>query len=151
MRERMLNINEVEVSSSPVVYTCYGLGSCIGLFVTDPLKKLSGGAHIPLPGPSSAGNFQGASSMIEELLNTFTKLGSDMNCLRAKITGGSRVYESSPLIGEQNTHAVLQHLIDRRIFIAATDVGGRVSRTVRFNSVTQELRISTSEQKMYCI
>ena len=151
MKKRMLNINEVDVTCNPVIYTCYGLGSCIGLFVTDRLKGLSGGAHIPLPRFSDEGEFLDATRLINELLCAFTALGSDLNCLRAKVTGGAQVYDGSINIGEQNARVVLQQLTDKKIFIAATDVGGRVSRTARFNSVTSELEISTSEQKTYCI
>jgi len=151
MRKRMLNINEVDVTAKPVVYTCYGLGSCIGLFVTDKPKGLSGGAHIPLPASTETDGFLGASRLINELLQAFQQLGSDLSYLRAKITGGAQVYDSLLNIGEKNIRAVLQQLIEKKIFIAATDVGGRVSRTARFNSVTGELCISTSEQKTYCI
>jgi chemotaxis protein CheD len=151
MRKRMLNINEVEVTCKPVVYTCYGLGSCIGLFLTDRLKGLSGGAHIPLPSSSGKGEFMDASHIINELLGAFTALGSNLNYLRAKVTGGSQVYESAQNIGEQNAQVVLKQLVDKKIFIAATDVCGKISRTARFYSSTGELYISTSEQKTYCI
>lgn len=149
MRKRMLNINEVDVTNEPVEYTCYGLGSCIGLFVMDRMKGLSGGAHIPLP-TSEAGSFLGAKGMINDLLDAFVAEGSDLNTLRAKITGGAQVYESSS-VGEQNAKVVLQHLVERKIYVAAADVGGKISRTARFNSSTGELEISTSEQKKYSI
>lgn len=147
----MLTINDVDVTCNPVVYTCYGLGSCIGLFVTDRLKGLAGGAHIPLPSSSESGEFLGASCLINELLKAFSMMGSDLNYLRAKITGGAKVYDGASSIGEQNMQVVLQQLMDRRIFIAASDLGGRVSRTARFSSATGELEISTSEQKTYRI
>lgn len=151
MKKRMLNINEVEVNGKPVVYTCYGLGSCIGLFITDRLKGLSGGAHIPMPFSLDASEFKDAAYMINRLLFAFSVQGSDLNYLRAKVAGGAQMYESSSGIGQQNIRIVLQMLIDKRIFIAATDVGGKVSRTARFNSITGELQISTSEKKTYCI
>ena len=151
MRKRTLNINDVDVTDKPVLYTCYGLGSCIGLFVTDRLKRLAGGAHIPLPSTLESGEFLGATRLINELLGSLALLGSDLSCLRAKVTGGARVYESSFDIGEQNARMILQKLIDLRVFIAAKDLGGKVSRTARFNSETGELKISTSEQKTYSI
>jgi len=92
-----------------------------------------------------------AAQMINNLLKSLKNMGSDLNYLRAKVTGGAQVYESSLGIGLQNTQVVLQQLLERKIYIAAMDVGGRVSRTARFNSVTNELHISTSEQKMYSI
>jgi len=151
MKKRMLNINEVDVTQEPVIYTCYGLGSCIGLFVMDRTKGLTGGAHIPLPSASDTGEFLGASRLINELLGSFSLMGSDLHCLRAKVTGGARVYESSLNIGEQTAEMVLKKLIDLRVYIAGIDVGGKISRTARFNSVTGELKISTSEMKTYSI
>jgi chemotaxis protein CheD len=151
MRKRMLNINEVDVTDKPVVYTCYGLGSCIGLFVTDRVRGLTGGAHIPLPSCSDADEFLGAGRLINELLGLFALGGSDLSGLRAKVTGGAQVYENSFNIGEQNVQVVLQKLIDLKVYLAATDVGGAMARTARFNSVTGELQISTSECKTYLI
>ncbi|HEY8938193.1 MAG TPA: chemotaxis protein CheD [Cyclobacteriaceae bacterium] len=149
--KRILNINDTHATSDPVEYTCYGLGSCIGLFISDRVKGLSGGAHIPLPEPSVEGEFENADAMISNLLQQLSLQGSDLLTLRAKVTGGARIYESVNDIGKQNINAVTQQLINRRIFIAAMDVGGKFSRTARYNSVTGELRISTSEQKTYSI
>lgn len=149
MRRRTLNINEVEVSDKPVLYTCYGLGSCIGLFITDRTKGLSGAAHIPLPFSPDTGVFLGATQLIHELLNAMSALGSDLKSLRAKVAGGAHVYQSSSNIGEQNANIVLDKLVINKVYIAAKDVGGSISRTARFNSVTGELEISTSEKKTY--
>jgi chemotaxis protein CheD len=151
MNKRMLNINEIDVTDEPLVYTCFGLGSCIGLFITDRLKKISGGAHIAMPSSLTDGEFMGASHMINLLLKSFEDMGSDLNGLTAKITGGANMYASSLDIGDQNIKVVQEQLIRKRIFIAATDVGGKVSRTARFNSATGELQIFTSEQKSYSI
>jgi chemotaxis protein CheD len=151
MRRRVLNINDLEVTGEPVLYTCHGLGSCIALFITDRLTGISGGAHIPMPSLSNIGEFYDAYSMISAMLDSFNKMGSDLTSLSAKITGGAQLYEGVPNIGEQNADAVLHQLIMKKIFVAARDVGGREARTARFNSVTRELQISTSTQKNYCI
>ena len=151
MRIRMLNINEMDVSAEPVVYTCYGLGSCIGLFLTDRTKGLSGGVHIPLPHLSGPSEWKDATCLIDELLQAFQAGGSDLNTLRAKVTGGAQVYGNQGGIGTQNAEVVLKQLCDRKVYIAATDVGGTVSRTARYNSKSGELEISTSEQKKYSI
>ena len=150
MISKMLHINEVDVTPHPVMYTCYGLGSCIGLFISDRQYKLSGGAHIPLPKSMGDGSLHDAPMMISRLLQSFINLGSDLSCLRAKITGGARVFETSQDIGTQNADAVFQQLVSNRIFVAACDVGGSISRTARFNSITGELQVSTLH-KIYSI
>jgi chemotaxis protein CheD len=151
MKIRMLHINEFDVSDQPLVYTCFGLGSCIGLFIVDRVKKISGGAHIPLPSSLNEGTYLGAPQMIDLLLKSFGEKGSDLTCLSAKLAGGANMYASSLGIGDQNANVVQQLLISKRIFISAMDVGGKVSRTARFNSATGALHIYTSEQKTYCI
>ena len=151
MTQQYLNINEVKVTTEPTVFTCYGLGSCLGVFISDRVNLISGGAHIPLPKSTDGGNFLGAESILNELFKQFRNLGSDLNCLRAKITGGAHVYSGGPDVGNQNTQSVLQLLISNKVYLAATDVGGSMSRTARFNTVTGQLRISTSEQKTYFI
>ena len=151
MRKKVLHINDFEVSERPVVFTCYGLGSCIGLFLTDRRLSLSGGAHIPIPFSIGGGDFLDAAHMINGLLNKFVEMGSDLANIRAKLTGGAQVYASNLSIGEQNQQVVVDLLLRKKVFIAATDVGGSISRTARFNSLTGELEISTSEQKTYSI
>jgi chemotaxis protein CheD len=151
MKAMVLNINDTDVTPHPVVYICYGLGSCIGLFLTDRTMGLTAGAHIPLPTYSYSGAFLGANQIIDQLLTSLAQQGSDLNCLRAKITGGAQMFESSSDIGARNAEAVLNQLVAKKIFIAATDFGGKISRTARFNSITGKLEITTSEQKMYFI
>jgi chemotaxis protein CheD len=150
MKQRMLNINEIDATNKPVVYKCYGLGPCIGLFVTDRQKRISGGAHIPFSPSSGTGDLCDATHLISQLLTVLCSLGSDLRCLNAKVIGGAQLFGTSDF-GRKNTEAVLEQLIDHKIFIAATDVGGSVSRTAYYNSLTGELHISTSENKKYCI
>lgn len=150
MKTHAIHISQVHVSSQPVMYTCYGLGSCIGLFVVDRVMKISGVAHIPLPS-ESGGDWVDSTGLIKLLLDNFCKHGSNLKTLRAKITGGAKIIESSSNIGELNTIAVYRQLIKNRIFVAASDVGGQVSRTARFNSETGDLEISVPGKIMYRI
>jgi chemotaxis protein CheD len=151
MMSHILNINDVAVSAKPVELVCLGLGSCIGLFVTDRIKKVSGGAHIPLPSGSKSIDMKGADELLEQLLQKVQSKGGNINRLRAKITGGSNILSHEIAIGDQNALSIVELLQARKIYIAATDLGGNVSRSVRFNSITQELLISTSAQKIYSI
>ena len=151
MRTEILQINDLHVTRQPVVYTCFGLGSCVALFIADRVSGVTGGVHIPLPDTMSAGEFLSAARLIEVLLNNFQSMGSNLCFLRAKMAGGAQVYDSIANLGQQNIDAVVAHLTGRKIFLAASDVGGRLARTVHFNSVTGILNIVTSEQKSYTI
>lgn len=149
MIEKVLHINQTFATDKSAHYVCFGLGSCIGLFLVDRKKGLSGGAHILLPS-NGEGEFRDASDMIETLLTQLSGLGSTLQGLRAKVTGGAQIFDGTR-IGARNSEAVLKQLVERKIYVAAQDIGGRASRTARFTSLTGELKISTSEQKQYII
>jgi chemotaxis protein CheD len=151
MKNEVLQINDLYVTRQPVVYTCFGLGSCIALFIADRLTGVTGGVHIPMPDEITAGEFLSAARLIEALLSNFEGLGSNLSFLRAKITGGAQLYNSFTSLGQQNIEAVVANLRERKIFLAAADVGGNLARTAHFNSVTGALTIFTSEQKSYTI
>jgi chemotaxis protein CheD len=150
-----LNIGDVFTSSEKATYTCFGLGSCVGLFLQDRLSGLSGGAHIFLPenerGPDTT-KFYSVESALNELLSQFRVRGSDLTSLRAKLTGGANVISVSSDTGARNTDSVISYLKARKIFIAGADIGGAHSRTVKFQSDTGELTVksaATNELKIY--
>ena len=145
---RTIKINEIDVTDSHAVYTCYGLGSCIGLFLNDRTIHLSGAAHIPMP-VSMSNEMLAAEQMINELLTRFSAYGSSLLCLRAKIAGGARIYEGALDTGCQNVDAVTQALRKHKVYVAATHVGGKVSRTARYNTSTGVLYIRTSQKQEY--
>ncbi len=148
MIEYHLNIGDVVTSSRNVSYTCFGLGSCIGLFMQDRVTGLSGGAHIFLPeneeGPLDTSKFYNVSSALDEILNRFKLSGSDLATLRAKVVGGANVLGGDSQTGERNAESVLNQLVARKIFIAALDVGGTYCRSAKFQSYTGELTVRVS-------
>lgn len=153
MIEYTLNIGDVKAFNAPVTFTCYGLGSCVGLFLQDRTKGISGGAHILLPeGADSIEGFNVWSDVtraFERLIAQFQRKGSTLNNLRAKITGGANVLNSSQNIGARNVESVMEQLTRHRIYLAASDVGGNVSRTARFISNTGVMLVKTSENNFY--
>lgn len=148
----MIQINEVDVSNDDVEYTCFGLGSCIGLFLADRTKGINGAAHIPLPDNNGGSEqLQDASRLIQLLLKGFQLKGSDLLTLRAKIAGGATIYNGTTGVGERNIKTVIDLLVEHKIYVASVDVGGTVSRTARYDSRTGDVHIRTSEMKSYFI
>lgn len=149
----MLNIGEVKTFDFPVTLTCYGLGSCVGLFLQDRSKGISGGAHILLPDDNSEPGGTNAqydvTRAFNKLIEQFQGKGSILKTLRAKITGGANVLNLSLNIGQRNIDSVVSQLVKHRIYIAASDVGGNVSRTARFISDSGALLVKTSENNFY--
>ena len=118
MIEYHLNIGDVVTSSRNVSYACFGLGSCIGLFVQDRIHRLSGGAHIFLPenedGPFDASKFYNVSSALDEILNQFKTQGSDLTTLRAKVVGGANVLGGESQTGHRNVKSMVNQLVARK-------------------------------------
>jgi chemotaxis protein CheD len=150
MKSFMLNINDVKVVKEPAHLVCYGLGSCIGLFIQDRTTGISGGAHIPLSSKTE-GCFESCDYIMEKILSNFIYRGGNIYTLRAKIAGGANLFSSNLKIGAENIDKIIELINRNKIFLAAADFGGKVSRTVRFNTETGELYISTSAKKCYII
>ncbi len=147
MIEYKLNIGDVATSSGKVNYTCFGLGSCIGLFLQDRVTGFSGGAHILLPdwelSSFTDAKFYNVTSALNEILSQFKTNGISTTALRAKVTGGANVISLNGKTGERNVQSIIKHLTQHKIYIAALDVGGNLSRTARFESETGKLTVKT--------
>jgi chemotaxis protein CheD len=155
MKKHVLNIGDVKTDISPSVFTCFGLGSCIGLFVQDRAAGISGGAHILLPESIKAntddGKHYNVKDALDKLFEQFQRYGSSLETLRAKIVGGANIISAFGNVGERNVRSIKDHLVANKIFIAAVDVGGSSSRTAHFCSRTSELKVRTSENNNYKI
>lgn len=145
MMNYTLNIGDVVTASQPSHYTCYGLGSCVGLFMHDRLTGISGGAHIFLPDAlihkHVPRKFYSAFAALDELLRQFTMQGSNLLCLRAKLTGGANVLGANSSTGTRNAESTIQYLKKRGVYIAAVDVGGALCRTAKFESSSGALAV----------
>ena len=133
-----------EVKTSKAVtdsLTAMGLGSCIGVCMYDPVRKIGGMAHVMLPesrsgrpgDDASPGKF--ANTAVPELLKRLEAIGAGKTALRAAIAGGAEVFSfgaKSPVlaIGSRNTEAVKVALEQAGIRIVAEDTGGSTGRTV---------------------
>jgi len=156
MKEYHLNIGDVVTSSNLATYSCFGLGSCIGLFLHDRTTGVTGGAHIFLPLRENAvtteAKFYNVENALEELLKQFKSRGANLNALRAKVTGGASVLGCNIHTGLRNAESTMNSLIKNRIFVAAFDVGGHYGRSAKFESKSGQLTVripQTKECKIY--
>lgn len=129
-------------SSAEDVLVAYGLGSCLGISMIDPVLRISGLLHAVLPEPANGNNRLDANphkyvdSGIEALLNGLIKEGASRNKLIIRLAGGANMLLAANMthsfdIGTRNivsARATLQRL---KLSIAAEAVGGHSGRTVR--------------------
>lgn len=117
----------------------FALGSCVGVALFCPSKRIVSLIHIVLPASKNdkekAENIPGyfADTGIVHILGEMNKLGCINNNIFAKIAGGAKTsvdigdYFS---IGQRNSVAVKATLLKNKIKIRGENIGGNISRTV---------------------
>lgn len=140
MNETNVGLGEQAISRNPEeVLAAYGLGSCIGVAMTDPVARLSGLLHAVLPYGKKEGNGANASkyveSGIERLVASLVREGANRARLAVRIVGGANMLTPGVTrsfdIGTRNIEAAKTTLSRLNLPISALDVGGHTGRTVR--------------------
>jgi chemotaxis protein CheD len=142
MREpTSVGLGEQAISRDPEdVLVAYGLGSCVGIAVIDPLSRISGLLHAVLPraadgierGPNP---YKYVESGIEGLIAAMVNEGAARNRLVVRMVGGANMLISSgPTssfdIGTRNIEAARTTLNRLNLPLKAADVGGHTGRTL---------------------
>ena len=145
MKENKLivGIADMKMAQKGEKLITYALGSCIGICLYDPQIKLAAMVHIMLPINMEAGRkntFKYADTGIRETLNQMVAKGAVKGRITAKIAGGARMFEVNGgtlgSIGQRNSESVHQVLRRENIRLLWEDVGGKVARTMEFDSAT---------------
>jgi chemotaxis protein CheD len=125
------------------------LGSCVGVILRDPDKRVSGLAHIMLPerrrDDAATGKY--ADSAIPALLDRVTSSGARRACLQAMIIGGAQMFPMGnrkiAAIGDQNVEAARRVLKESNIPVIYEETGGMAGRAVVFDNVTGKVSVKT--------
>jgi len=140
------------VSSDPnVTLVTYSLGSCLGVTAYDPALKIGGMVHCMLPlsradkAKAQANPLMFVDSGVGQLLTKLFEMGVDKNRLEIKAAGASCILDSKGVfkIGERNYTVFRKVLWKNKLMIAAEDVGGNKSRTVRLELATGRVTINS--------
>ncbi len=121
------------------VLVTYALGSCIALCLYDPVRKAAGMIHYMLPlskaSPEKAKTRPAmfGDTGIPLLFKKMFHLGCRKEDLVVKAVGGGNIKDEKGIfnIGKRNITVLRKILWKNEILLAAEDVGGRKSRTVR--------------------
>ncbi len=141
-RDKLLivDVADIKVSNDPdEVIVTYALGSCIAVCVYDPVLKVGGMIHYMLPlakaSPDKAKIKPAmfADTGVPLLFEKMFELGCQKTDMVVKVLGGGTLHDDGGLfnIGPRNCTIVRKLLWKNGIMIAAEDVGGQKSRTVR--------------------
>ena len=143
---------DLQSSKHPCVITTLGLGSCVGIALYDPDRKIAGLAHIMLPSSLQARNNSNiakfADTAIIKLMDDMVILGAQKIKILAKLAGGAQMFSFSDAsemmrIGARNIAASKEVLTSLGIPIISEDTGGNYGRTIEINSENGTLFIKT--------
>ena len=143
---------DLKIGANDEIITTLGLGSCVGIALYDPLKKIGGLAHIMLPDSTQIKNNENiakfADTGIAELLRQLIAAGASKTRLVAKLAGGAKMFQMSSAttlgtVGERNVDVSRLYLKKNGIRIIAEDVGLNYGRTVELHCETGEFYIKS--------
>jgi chemotaxis protein CheD len=135
-----VGLGEIKISDDPdSVIVAFGLGSCVGIGIYDPIKKIGGMLHAVLPTATSNREDSPAKyvdSGIPLLLNQLKEKGLVVNRCKLYLIGGANILitnnESTPFdIGTRNVKSAEEVLEKLKLYPDAKDTGGHNGRTFR--------------------
>lgn len=121
------------------------LGSCVSVCLYDTCNGVGGMNHFMLPGNAGTAGKSGAGSArygthaMQLLLAHVIRLGAARDSLAAKVFGAGRVMDGMSDVGRQNADFALCYLQERRIHVAAVDVGATLPRKIFFSPATGQV------------
>lgn len=142
MSERVkVGMADLNICSSPGSIITLGLGSCVGVVLYDPVKKIAGMLHAMLPDSTAIRNNENRPKFVDtgmdDLLEEMVKAGAVKSRLVAKLAGGAQMFafgsnNEMGRIGDKNVAASKAKLASFGIPLLAEDTGLDYGRTVEF-------------------
>ncbi|MGM0880855.1 MAG: chemotaxis protein CheD [Bacillota bacterium] len=142
---------DLNIATDGAILKTTGLGSCVGLTLYDPIRKIAGMAHVMLPSSDIAREpkmnlAKYADTAIPELLDRMIAAGAYVERIKAKMAGGAQMFamsgqSDSLRIGPRNVESCTEMLNKFKIPIISQDTGGSFGRTVEFDSNSGMLSI----------
>jgi chemotaxis protein CheD len=146
----VVGVAEMVASNDPSAeVVTYSLGSCLGVVIYEPAKRVGGLLHVMLPdskiapAKASSAPFMFVDTGLPRFFHSIYNLGADRAKLIIKAAGGAQFLDPDGVfnIGERNQNCLL-HLLERNGFgLHARDLGGVSSRTVRLEMGTGKVTI----------
>lgn len=147
---------DLNIALAPDRIRTSGLGSCVGVVIHDPIKKIAGLAHVMLPSSELAKQDQineakYADTAIPLLISRMKNLGGDMRHFQVKLAGGAQMFafqstSDTMRIGTRNIEACKEQLRQLGLPILAEETGGNCGRTIEMDACSGILSIRTVNQ-----
>lgn len=147
-----VNMSEMKVAKAPDILVTRGLGSCLGITLYDPIKKIGAMAHPMLPDIEKAkiksNPCKFVNAVIDKMIEDLKKEGCLKTNLVAKLFGGAHMFsfiaqDSILNIGERNIEMAKAVLQRHNIKIAGEDLRGTFGRTIELDLENGKVRVIT--------
>jgi chemotaxis protein CheD len=147
-----VQMGKMELAQAPERLVTRGLGSCLGITIYDPIKKIGAMVHPMLPDidkskiKSNQSRF--VNSGIRLAMQELEKKGCFRSRFEVKMFGGAHMFsfintDSALNVGQKNiemAHAVFQEF---NMKILAEEVGGTFGRTIELDTETGKVLVKT--------
>jgi len=148
-----VGIGQMKISDNPdTVFTAPNLGSCLGIAVFDPIKRIGGMIHCLLPfsknNPEKAQKepYHFVDTGFVEMLQEFVRRGSEKKNLMIAVAGGSNISDENKVfeIGAKNYTILKKVLWKNNLLLKGEDCGDSISRTVTLQLATGEVWVRSN-------
>ena len=137
----IVGVSDAKISTNPnSVLITHALGSCIGVAVYEPVKKIGGLLHFQMSQSDGTkvneNPFKFADTGFGTMLDKLLSLNANKKRLLVKIAGGANRFNSKSEtfdIGKNNYLAIRKVLWKKGLLIRDQDVGGNIPRTMYFD------------------
>jgi chemotaxis protein CheD len=147
-----VQMGKMELAQSPDKLITRGLGSCLGMTIYDPARKIGAMVHPMLPDiaksriTSNPSRF--VNSGIELAIKELENRGCHRSRMEVKIFGGAHMFsfintDSALNVGQKNiemAHAVLK---DLNMKVIAEEIGGTFGRTIELDTDSGSVLVKT--------
>jgi len=147
----------VVTNDSSAELVTYSLGSCLGVAIYDPVKRVGGLLHSMLPTSSLDKEkslkfpYKFLDTGVPLLFHTAYRFGAEKSRLIVRVVGGASILDDYFHIGSRNYEKLQQILKSNGVLINAQEVGGKISRSVSLEIATGRLLIETPGRKTVSI
>ena len=151
----VVNVSDAKLSADlEDVIATYSLGSCIGVSLYDPVKKIGGMLHFQLPTSTIDADrakqlpTMFADTGMDHLIKGMEKLGAERKRMKVKIAGAAQMLNDAAMfnIGKRNHAAIRKILWQQGMFIDGEDCGGNAPRNLYLKVADGEVIIKTQGQ-----
>lgn len=151
---RVVGVADYTVATGGETLVAYGLGTCVGIGLSDPEAGVAALGHTMLPrqpADSAAEPGKFADETIRTMLREAVAAGAGYGAVEAWLVGGAEVFPLADLdlpagTGDRTVAVAREQLETLDVPVVAEAVGGDQGRTVEFDTATGAVRVRRAGQ-----